>query len=207
MLKEAVAFIGQIENIAEKNLFVRRIAERLGIDEGLLKNEAFPQAAGGRAAEVTGKSARPAEIARVDAVESSLILMMLSFPHKIGQIKETNVLDFFATENLKQLAEDIQKRFTAGKAVDPPSILDQLTDGTLRQWLLGRMVEESACDNDTLERVLSDTVIKIKKKWYKEKHRLLKLRLVKAQEAGDFDAINQLLMEKARLSNDEKAYL
>jgi hypothetical protein len=91
--------------------------------------------------------------------------------------------------------------------MDPSDILDGLADGFLRKRLLGRLVEDGTWDGETLERVFSDTVIKIKKKWYKEKHRLLKVHLIKAQEAGDFERINQLLMEKVRLSENERACL
>ena len=208
-LKEAVSFIARIDSVVERNLFVRRIAERLGVDEGLLKKEvaAQAQATVNRVPEAPKTPVRKEAPVHVDAVELSLILMMLSYPRMIDQVRQTNVLAYFVTENLKTLGEDIQKRFAADRSMDPSDILDSLADGFLRKRLLGRLVEDGTWDGETLERVFSDTVIKIKKKWYKEKHRLLKVHLIKAQEAGDFERINQLLMEKVRLSENERACL
>ncbi|MDQ5985379.1 MAG: DNA primase [Syntrophus sp. SKADARSKE-3] len=208
-LKEAISFIARIDSVVERNLFVRRIAERLGVDEGLLKNEVASQAkvTANRVSEAQEMPVRKEAPVHIDAVELSLILMMLSYPRKIDQVKQSNVLAYFVTESLKTLGENIQKRFAADGSIEPASIIDSLADGELRKRILGRLVEDGTWDVETLERVFSDTVIKIKKKWYKEKHRLLKMHLIKAQEAGDFERINQLLMEKARLSENERACL
>ena len=39
ILKEAVSFMNRIESVVERNLFIKRISERLGVDQDLLKKE------------------------------------------------------------------------------------------------------------------------------------------------------------------------
>lgn len=209
MLKEAVSFIARIDSVVERNLFVRRIAERLGVDEDLLKKEVAAQAKAtvNRAPDAGKVSPVPASPAHVDTVELSLILMMLSYPDTAYRVKQANILAYFVTESLRVLGEEIIGRLAADGKMDPAVTLDRLGDGALKKLILSHFVKDSPMNGDTHEKVFSDTVVTIKKKWYKEKHRLLKLRLVKAQEAGDDNQINQLLMEKARLSEDERARL
>ena len=208
MLKEAVLFISRIENAGERSLFIRRIAERLGVDEKVLGNEVAAQAraAAVRTPETPVKPVRDEGPVQVDAVELSFILMMLNHPRMVERMGKADVLGFFVTKSLKTLGEDIQERFVATGGIDASSIVSLMADGALKRQIMGRLVEGGVWGEETLEKVFSDTVINIKKKWYKEKHRLLKIRLMKAQEAGDFEKISQLLMEKARLSEDEKAY-
>lgn len=208
MLKEAVLFISRIENAGERSLFIRRIAERLGVDEKVLGDEVAAQArvTTARTPEAPRKPTREEGPAQVDAIELSLILLMLSHPRMVERMRQTDILAYFVTKSLKTLGEDIQERFAATGGIDASAVIDGMADGALKKQILGRLVEEGMRGEETLDRVFSDTVINIKKKWYKEKHRLLKVRLMKAQEAGDYDKISQLLMEKARLSEDEKAY-
>ena len=208
MLKDVVLFISRIENAGERSLFIRRIAERLGVDEKVLSNEVTAQA---HVTAIHTPETSPTPVRRegpvhLDAVELSVILMMLSYPPMIDRMRQTNVLTYFVTESLKTLGEDIQARFASTGGIDASSFIDQMTDGALKKEILSRLVRGGMWGEGTLDRVFSDTVINIKKKWYKEKHRLLKVRLMKAQEADDFEKISQLLMEKARLSEDEKAY-
>jgi len=45
----------------------------------------------------------------------------------------------------------------------------------------------------------------VKTRWYKEKHKELKTKLIRAQERGDAELCHQLLKEKERLLNEQKA--
>ena len=63
-LREAVAFLGRIEDSAERNLFVKKVAEALDVDEEVLKAEVQralshrPAAAGRPAAAEGGRGVR-----------------------------------------------------------------------------------------------------------------------------------------------------
>ena len=47
----------------------------------------------------------------------------------------------------------------------------------------------------------------IRRKWFKEKHRSLKMRLIRAQQASDLELCQRLLVEKGDLLKAEKAVL
>ena len=59
-------------------------------------------------------------------------------------------------------------------------------------------------DDATLGKIFADNVKQIKRKWYKEQHRQIKIKLSKAQENGNEDMINKLLYEKGNILIKER---
>jgi hypothetical protein len=55
--------------------------------------------------------------------------------------------------------------------------------------------------------VFSDTIKRIREKWFKMKHRMLKTEIQKAQEAGDAERCTTLLREKESLLKEERKAL
>jgi DNA primase len=206
-MKDAVAFIAQIENVAERNLFIKRISERIGVDEGVLNKEVSTTVLGSRVPEDRVRSGHPKMAVHFDPVELSLILMILSHPEMIEQLEKTKALAYFATDSLKSLGEAIKNRYLTEGAIDLASIMAQLTDLDLKRKLLGHLVDEGAREATILNREFSDTVIKIKKKWYKERRRILNLQLHQAQERNDRGLCDELLQATTQLLNEEKASL
>jgi len=204
LLKEAVGFVAQIENAAEKNLFIKRIAERIGVDEAILKKEVSANTGNTRLPEVSRKPERTVEAVRFDAVELSLIQMILCYPGKVEQLDRQNALAYFVTDRLKSLGELIRDRYLQEGTIDPASFVDQIQDEALKKTLLRQMVDEGLRDTATLDRELSDTIIKIKKKWYKEKRRMLNIQLRQAQERNDSVLCDELLRVTTQLINEEK---
>ncbi len=204
LLKDTVTFIAQIQNVVEKNLFVKRIAERIGVDEDVLKKEVSKAATSGRGPEASVRTVRADRDIHLDTVELSLIQMILSYPAKIEALEKTNVLSYFATERLKSLGEEIKGLYMTEGMIDAASIVDQLTEHSLKKRLLSQMVDEGIREIATLEREFTDTVIKIKKKWYKEKRRLLGLQLRQAQERKDSALCDELLQATTKLLDEEK---
>jgi DNA primase len=105
------------------------------------------------------------------------------------------------------LGEEIRVRFMAGGPIDPAFFVEQLDDVALRGKLLSRMMREGARQSQTLDREFSDTIIKIREKWYKQRKRLLNLQLQKAQQQNDSALCDRLLQEKTQLLNEEKHLL
>ena len=206
-LKEAVAFIVQIESVAERNLFIRRIAERFGVDEGVLKKEVSGTATPERVSGVTSRSGHAGPAVPYDAVELGLVRMMLCHPAKIAQLAEAGTLTFFTTESLKLLGQDIVNRYLKGEPIDPVFLIDQVADTALKRLLLRQMVEEDAYGQEIQERVFADMIMKMKEKWVRERKRSLNLKIRQAQESGNSTLCDALLAERNRLLNEEKASL
>jgi DNA primase len=202
-VREALRFVASFGDAIERNLFLKRISEKLGIDQEVLKKEAgrpreSSSAPPGRVPEKTLKA--------LDKVEFSLILFMLQHTASIKQVEASGVLDCCSDEELKYLGAEIVKK-SRESASDNPSaslFLDDLPDGPLKQLIFRSLLEGRTDDEKVWDRYVSDTIKKIKRKWYGGRKKQLSLELIKAQEQGDGDRQNRLLQEKEKLLQEEK---
>ncbi len=197
MIRRAMEFIGKISDQKEKALFIKRVAEKTGINEELLIKELPREKTAG------ARTKLPLNI-DADAVEMHLIQLLLEYPKKIIQIEEESILNYFLQPRLKSLGEKIIETYKEQGFVDIGMILAGDEDAPLREKIFQTMIKALPADTVTLEKVFSDNLRQIRKKWFKEQHRQIKLRLGRAQESGNDDLINELLREKEHLLMEEK---
>ena len=200
-LKAALPFIAGIAEPAERGQFMRRVAERLGVDEGLLRQEVTRIVAPQRS-----PSALPSRPATgiVDPVELSLIRMMIENPERAREIERGNVLACFTSDALKSLGESVVEHSRRARPVRLAEFIDRVQDKTIREKLLESSLSAGSPDEALRNRIFGDTVRRIRQRWYREKQRDLRVRLLRAQEAGDQDLCKRLLDEKERLRHEQK---
>ena len=69
------------------------------------------------------------------------------------------------------------------------------------------MIDENPYDEKIIDRVTADAMKQIKRKWYKERCRILKTRIKKAEENENHEGWVKLLEELQRLQREEKKSL
>ena len=200
VLRKSLSFIRHIDNAIERNLFIKRVSEKLGIDQDILKTEishsmtASPNAA-------TKQKKHPGT---VDLLEMNLIHILMMHPEKLAVMAETNILNYFISPDLKSLGEKLKMFATGPGHFDAVEFISRLDSGVLRERLLRKVIDESSYDEKVLDRLLADTVKQIKRRWYREIKKILMIKMNKAQEAGDMNLCNELLNEKERLLKEER---
>ena len=199
--KAALPFIAGIADAVERGQFMRRVAERLGVDETLVRLEVGRLETSQRQPEAppARRAASP-----IDPVELSLIQIMIESPARVPEIDRDNVLACFTSGALKSLGESIVEGHRRGQTVRLADFIDRVDNQTVRERLLEATVSAGSPDGALRDRIFDDTVRKIRQRWYKEKQRDLRIRLLRAQEAGDQDLCNRLLDEKERLRHEQK---
>jgi len=201
LVKTAMEFVNKINDEIEKNLFIKRIAERLGIDQTLLKREMHHKEVGHKPAAVKPKQGvRPG----LNPLELNLIRLVLEYPEKAFQIEEEKILDFFMEPRLKDLGEKIAQTYKLLGYIDINVILSSDEDKPLRETIYKLSIEAPSTDDHVVERNFSDNIRRIKEKWYKEQKRLIQLRLRQAEENGDGELTHKLTYEKQDLLRKEK---
>ena len=198
-LREALAFLAQIEDVLQRNIFLKRMSERLGIDQELLKTEINKAGLARKPSDSIRQAAGKKEF---DPIELGLIRILLHIPEMAGVAAKKEIFSFFLDEDLKQFGEFLAKE---AESSEVSSILGRVEDGELQKQLWKIMVSESPFENSSLERIFADTAKKIKIKWFRQKHLVLKSELLKAQERGDQKKCRSILIEKEKLIKEEKA--
>jgi DNA primase len=201
VVKAAKEFIGKISDEIEKNLFIKRIAEKLGIDQELLKKEFHKKEVKIKPKTISEKQN---DKFQVNPLEINLIRLLLEYPQKTAQAESEKVLDFFLQPELKILGGKIVEAYKLLGFVDINIILSADEDKPLLERINRLMMETLPADDNTLEKNFTDNIRRIKEKWYKEQHRQLKLKLAQAQECGNEELLKKLMYEKQNLMTQEK---
>jgi DNA primase len=202
LVRTAMEFVGKIDDEIEKNLFIKRIAERLGIDQTLLKKEAHRK---------TGKSQQtgPAVPKRSDAInlnplEMNLIRLMLEYPQKTLYVEREKTLNYFLEPSLQKLGDKIIETYKLLGYIDINMILPSDEDTPLRESIYRLSIEAPPTDESMVDRNFEDNVRRIREKWYKEQKRMVQLKLRQAQENGDGELTRELIFQKQNLMREEK---
>ena len=196
-IRESISFISTISDIVEQNLFIKRVSEKLGIDQKLLKDKIRRAPANHKTAPKTASPGKKAE--KVDMVELNLIYMMIEYPEKIHVVTREGILDCFASETLRKLGQAI-----TDKTGDIAGFAGDMENGPVKEGLLKLAMEPPVMDREIVGRVFDDNIRQIKKKWYKSRHALLKRKLIRAREMDDSELSSSLLQERNRLLKEER---
>jgi DNA primase len=201
LVKTATEFIGKIGDEIERNLFIKRVAEKLGIPQELLKKEIHKKDV---QLKPKGGIQKKTIDANIDPVEVHLIRLLLEYPQKTTYVESEKVLDFFLHPELKHLGEKIVETYKLLGFVDINVILSADDDRPLREKIHRLSIEAPPTDDAMVGKNFTDNVRRIKEKWYKDQHRQLKLRLAHAQDSGNEEILKSLLHEKKELITKER---
>ncbi len=202
-LKGSIPFIAGIVDPAERDQFVKRVSERLGVDEKLVRRDVFRHQPAGQ--EEKASPSREAATG-LDRVELALIQIMIENPSRIHDVVRDGVLAFFMSDTLKSLAETVMEGRREGRPLRLAEIVDRIENRAVREKILELTVSSASPEGAVGDRLFNDTVRRVKERWYKEKQRDLRVRLLRAQEAGDENLFNRLLDEKERLRHEQKEF-
>ena len=201
MVKTAMEFITKISDRKEKDLFIKRVAEKTGIHEELLIRETYQDAVHDKK---TAIKTKPVLHINDDAVELHLIQLMMEYPQKITQVDSEKILDYFLQPEIQNLGKKIIDAYKLLGFIDIGIILTADGNSALRERIFQSMIKALPADENMVEKIFSDNVRQVKRKWFKEQHRQIKIKLSKAQESGNEDMINKLLCEKENILIKEK---
>ncbi|MEI7636615.1 MAG: DNA primase [Syntrophus sp. (in: bacteria)] len=205
-LREALSFIARMDNDAERDLFIKLAAERIGVDEAILKAEVI-QGMGKKPNETVLRKNENRSSSPVDALEMNFITLILAHPDKIPAMIDADILKCFGSDELRNLGKIIETYYGRSGKIDLKDFVDHLEAGSLRDGILSRLINSGAWEADTVDQVFSDMIHQIRRKWFKEKKRYLSMRLVRAQQGSDPELWKRLLVEKEDLMKIEKAVL
>jgi DNA primase len=201
-LREAVAFLCRIGDAVERNLFIKRVAERLNVDQEVLKEEVRRGLSHEAAPSAVPRN--KGAVREPDQLELTLIHMMLECPDRIPAAA-SGVLACFATEELRSLGErlltDAEKE--GGAIRDIFSLLNGLEEGPVRARLLDLLMGENPYPKELIDRLMADTIRKIRERSNREKGKILTRQIKEAERVQD-QGLGRLVEEKNRILREEK---
>jgi DNA primase len=195
--RDSISFISTISDRVEQNLFIKRVSEKLGIEQSLLKDKVRKASVNSK---TTGRTTSPEKrTGKVDKVELNLIYMMTEYPEKIPEVTREGILDCFTSETLKRLGQTITE-----ETGDMISLIGALENGSVKERLLQLMMERPFSEREIADRVFDDNIKQVRNKWQKGRRALLTRELIKAREMDDRELSDSLLQERNNLLKEER---
>ena len=138
IVAELQDYLAAINDRVAQALYVKQLAERIGLDETVIlervKTQAAPKAGdrgSGRAADSGSHRPDPSG----ERFERRIVAMMLQFPEIIPEVVKGAVLERLTNPLLKSAGETlVQHRFKSAERL--PELLAQMEDGPLKQTLV-----------------------------------------------------------------------
>ena len=129
---------------------------------------------------------------------------MLEYPAKASTVRESEVLGGFRTEELKSLGEKLLAMDREGRAMqDASSLVGTLTEGPLREKLLALLVQESPYTEELIDRLIADTIRKIRQRSNKERGKMLTRKIKEAEKTGNGELVDRLMLDMERLIEEK----
>jgi len=203
-VRELIPALKRLPDPLERNLYVERIASRLGIKEAEIRSQLRRKEAGAKEEEtISPREHGPAH-------EKLLLQLMLFNSQVIPQVEEVVGKDGFADFRYQKLAREIWHFWKRKKEVDPQDFLNQVEDEELKDLVAELLLTgESLMDPD---RILRDCLRKVKLSRLKqEMHQVddeIRQRIQKGKEdSSGASGLKELLKRKQRLLGEQKKWL
>jgi len=200
----AAAFITGIEDVIDRNLFIKRVAEKLGIDQDILKKEVHSR--------LYPKMAKEASSLRQPKREAlgpefNLLHLLMEYPDILPAIVESRVMEFFLDQELKSIGQAWADYVLKEATINPGEALSYLqkrNPAGPAETLLKLLFQENPFSRESLASLTSDMIRQVKRRWYKEQQKNITERILNAQTSGDQAPVPELVKEKERLLREEK---
>lgn len=202
IIHEIKPYLRKIEDRIERSLTVKKIAERMAVDEQLILDTLNP-----------GKRARPhikvgeekkwlAKL-RVDAEEIILDLMM-SQDEFLEKVVAEGLLSYFRDKDLQLIGKCIESLHENGRDVNPSVLMGVIDDEEIHKKISSiSMKGESLVGFPAME-IFQDCEKRLRDAWQLEEEKRLNRQLEVAKERGDETAVTSLLEKKQRLFQTRK---
>jgi len=95
--------LSTVSDKVEMSLYIKELAERVGVDEAAVQEEVRATPDGKKAA--LGGFHKQTEFKKWDRLEQQIIKMMLQYPQILPEISKQNILDLFRDEGLRSIGK------------------------------------------------------------------------------------------------------
>jgi len=191
ILKEILPVLLELDNVAQRSFYVRRLSEKMSIPESVLLTEL-------RKWEVN-HSLRGDKSSLRDKLSSSrakniddqyLLNLFIHYPHTMDTLMNHGCKVLLSDSVIMGIFDYMYDIYTREGETKPSDILERLQEDTARERFREAMMSPPICPDEKVDQAVKE---------FEEKIQKLKLAesIKRAKEKGDIDALNQILKSKS----------
>ena len=197
--RTVVPMLGKIGDPLERRLYARSISERLGVQESDLLSRSEDRDRVRR----TGEDKQIQQKSEVEypTPEKTLIAIMLNHGTTIAEVFESEVVEDFQSEELRQFAWLLKDSFEKRGHVSVGELLNELGEEQLKSQLRSWTVEDRFQVNG-VQKAVDDCIRKIKLSRVRRDSELISEKIKEAEKENQLEALGKLYREKQRLIDE-----
>lgn len=199
VIGEIKPYIAKIQDSIEKALTVKRVAERMTVDEQLISDAVFVSSAK-RPAHTKGRAPEPLQKKNKGyAAEEMIVALMLHEVEVLELALERKIVQKFRDEDLRKIAGLMAAFSQDGREVTAAALVDAAEGEGLDAKISRLGVIETFEEDVSPLKVFEECEASVKEQYLIEKEQLISERLKLAQEKNDKAMIESLLIEKREI--------
>lgn len=189
-IRTIVPHLEGMKDAVKRRLYIQRLSELTGVEEykfwDTLEDKHKETAAG-----IEGESQ--------SAIERRVVGILINRPQYVEFLKEKGVEELIRDKDLKELVSRILNYLDDHESLDLKVFLNVLERPELREMALSSAMDMEECDDQEVDKILSDYICHATGKLIREEAKGITERLVEAEKRGDEKALKELLEMKMQV--------
>ncbi|UCC65868.1 MAG: DNA primase [Deltaproteobacteria bacterium] len=197
-VEAVLPFLLQIRDSLRRGLYLKRLAEIVGVEEREILDAARRMHKDRKEAPDKGL------ITRIHiSNEKKLVQMMIQNPQFIPLVAQEGVVDTLEDQDLRALAELVIHDFQLHENLSLDRLPPQLEERGLSEMAFNLAFQEEELEEGMAEKIIMDCLRQVKLKALKRELKGITKRIEEAQERGDEALLHSLLLRKQTLKMQE----
>ncbi|MFA6078396.1 MAG: DNA primase [Candidatus Omnitrophota bacterium] len=199
---EMLPTLAKINNAVLKSSLIKKLAEKLSVDEDSIKSELKKVKPDYSARVAVAASPVPVR-KRSTGAEEMLVALMLEGGQFVKKVKEELSADDFKDPSAKDVVKAIFDMSELGKEINPAKLINHMNNDGASAILISEAVNLSEMKGDK-EKALSDCISRVKNDNVKSRLEELRAKIKEAHDSSDEEILKSLMAEYGSLIKNNK---
>ncbi len=202
-MSEALALLRQINNLVERDYYLKQVAEEIGVSEEALRGELKKYPGKGNDVNnlVLKDQTNNNNQIRINAAEKLLLSLIIQYEELATRLQDELNIDDLEHPVARQVLEEILKIKEAGLTLTEEGLIDRFSDPQAHALIVAAATEPSLQDLpwETIEKMAADCITRIKERMQERQWQEIQAKIKAMEKQGLEEQARNLLREKLQM--------
>jgi len=199
IIEDVTPILAKIENKIERDIYIQRVSNRLGIKEDTIVSQLRKTKKGGSVLQEKG-----VQFMDEDIVEKLLLKLMLLNNEVVHKIQEEAIIEEFVNKQYKEIGLLLLEEFNRQGRIDSGKVINCLEDENSKSLISQLSIEKESIED--VPKILKDCMNKIRMHKVDEEIKILDIKIKEAEEKKDEVLQREFLISRQELKNKQINY-
>jgi len=199
IIEDVTPILAKIENKIERDIYIQRVSNRLGIKEDTIVSQLRKTKKRGSVLQEKG-----VQFMDEDIVEKLLLKLMLLNNEVVHKIQEEAIIEEFVNKQYKEIGLLLLEEFNRQGRIDSGKVINCLEDENSKSLISQLSIEKESIED--APKILKDCMNKIRMHKVDEEIKILDIKIKEAEEKKDEVLQREFLISRQELKNKQINY-